>query len=499
MGIVARQTIKNNILAYVGIGFGVLSQLYIYPLDLELKGVLDTVIKYAQMLLPFTLLGVNAVMIRFLPYSENPAEEAKIQLLTRGLTVVIAVLLAITLFNLLAAEPLFFLLKEQGFLLDKVYNYHWEITWLAGAFGMAVVITTHLINMRRVAIPVIFNNWFLKVGLALIVLAVASDYVVPEYALPAVIAVSWLAVAGLFLYTFRLGALGLKWGNLNLKGVPVKEMFSLAGFSILGSAGGTIAVQLDTLMVNYYLGDKTTAIYTFVVFAALVISIPYKAINSICSPLVAEALKADDIKTIQLLYQQASQVLFAIGGVVFTGTAVCLPFVYELTSRTDQYAIGFVATLLLGVGQLFDQLTSINAVILGASKYFRWNIIFLLVMALANVVLNYYFFAVLGWGLEGAASATMLSLILFNVLKALFIYSKLGVHPLSLSLLYTFCALFIIGVLAYLLPTDSLNPYLSVGFKGAFIVGSFGLYVRFTEGVPPMKKVLDGGLKKLFE
>jgi O-antigen/teichoic acid export membrane protein len=498
MGVVARQTVKNNILAYLGVVVGVLAQFYIYPLDLEIKGFLDTVIMYARMLLPFTLLGVNAVMIRFLPYSESPVEEARVQLLTRGLTVVAVVLAVVFLFDLLIAEHFFSFLKQRSISLDNLFNYHWEVTLLAGAFGMATVITTHLMNMRRVAIPVIFNNLFHKFGLALIVITVATGYVAREMALPAMIVVVWLSVVGLLIYTFYLGALRFKWGSLKLKGVPVKEMYSLAGFSILGSAGATLAVQLDTLMVNYYLGNKATAVYTFAVFAALVISIPYKAINSICSPLVAEALKANDVKTIQRLYQQSSQVLFAIGALVFTGTVVCLPDVYELTSRTDQYAIGFVATLLLGGGQLIDQLTSINAIILGASKYFRWNIVFLLIMALTNVVLNFYFFGVLGWGLEGAAAATMLSLILFNTLKGFFIYFKFGVHPLSLSLLYTFGAMLVAGGLAYLLPTDSLNPYLSVGLKGGGVLSLFGLYVWFTDGVPPMREVLNGGFKKLF-
>lgn len=498
MGVVARQTIKNNILAYLGVVVGVLSQFYIYPLDLELKGFLDTVIKYAQMLLPFTLLGVNAVMIRFLPYSENPVEEARVQLMTRGLTVVAGVLAVIFLFDFFAADHFFSFLKQRGFSLDKLSNYYWEITWLAGAFGMAAVITTHLMNMQRVAIPVIFNNLFHKFGLAFIVLTVATGYVARQMALPAMIVVVWLSVAGLLIYTFSLGALRFKWGSLNLKGIPVKEMYSLAGFSILGSAGATLAVQLDTVMVNGFLGNKATGVYTFAVFAALVISIPYKAINSICSPLVAEALKADDVKTIQRLYQQSSQVLFAVGSLVFTGTVVCLPYVYELTSRTDQYAIGFIATLLLGSGQLVDQLTSINAVILGASKYFRWNIFFLLIMAFTNVVLNYYFFAILGWGLEGAAAATMLSLILFNVLKGVFIYIKFGVHPLSMSVLYTIGAMLFAGGVAYMLPTDGLNPYLSVGLKGGLIVSLFALYVRFTDGVPPMKNVLTSGIKGIF-
>lgn len=498
MGVVARQTIKNNIIAYFGVGIGMVSQFFIYPLDLEFKGLLDVLIKYAQMLLPFLVLGMNGVMFKFLPYINNDREVAASQLFTRAVAIVSIGILCAALSNWLFLDLLILGLSTSSLSLANLGTYRWEILSMASAFSYATVITAHLTNFSRVAIPVVFNSLTLKIGLALIVLGVFTYGISHGVAILAMIMVTWVGVLGLILYAGYLKIFQFQWGRLNLKGASVREMYSLAAYGILGSVGSVLAVQLDTVMVNGFLGNQATGVYTFAVFAALVIAIPYKAINSITAPIVATALKDRDVKTIQRVYQQSSQVLFAAGGLVFTCTVVGLPYLYELTSRTGQYAIGYWATLFLGVGQLFDMLTSINAVILGQSKYYRWNLFFLLFMALFNVVFNVLFIVLLGWGLEGAAIATMLSLFLYNALKGFYLYAKMGVYPLSYSLLLTTLLLVTSGLISMWLPLPWINPYANVLIRCGLVLVIFLSYVKFTDGVPPIREALKGGMKKLF-
>jgi O-antigen/teichoic acid export membrane protein len=500
MGLVVRQTIKNNFLAYIGVVIGVVSQLLVYAQDKEITGFLQTIIKYGQVLLPFLLLGMSQVIFRFLPYSANERDLAARQLFTRGLVVVTATTVGVLLLNLLVGDVAVQVLEEisdRSF--AKLANYRVETILLGSIMAFAAVITTHLTNFHRVAIPVIFNSLFLKIGLPLTVLAYIAGMVTKTGALWAIITVLALATLGLALYATQLKVFGIRWGKLNLENTTPSEMYSVAGFSILASMGSTLAIQLDAIMVNGYLGDSPTAVYLFSAFAAMVIGIPYKAINSIASPLVATALEADDRQKVKELYQQASQVLYAVGAFVLTGIVVCLPYTYGFTEFTQEFSVGYTATILLGIGQLFDQATSINAVILGQSRFFRWNVLFVLLMAICNVIFNIWFLGLMGWGLTGAALATAISLCFYNVIKAVFLYYKVGVQPFTPALIYTTLAMSLIGTLAYFIPDWGSNAFLNFTLKGTLISVLFFLYVYYTNGVPPMKAVLRGGIGKLFK
>jgi O-antigen/teichoic acid export membrane protein len=498
MGLVTRQAIKNNVLAYVGVGIGVFTQLWVYPEDLEIKGFIDLNLKYAQLLLPFIILGVNGVMLKFLPFSQNDRRLAASQFFTRGMLLVtfVSAILLIACACLDAFAGNWLVNEDYG--IPKIFTYRYEIVLMTSVLAYSGIVTTHLINFHRVAIPVIFNSLLLKIGLPITVLLYIGGWLTRYGSLLAILMTLLLGLIGLLLYAGHLGVLKFRLGELKLKDTAPKAMYSYAAFSFLGVAGSALILQLDVVMVGGYIGNEAAGVYTFAVFAATVIGIPYKAINSITSPSIAVALRDNDIATIQRLYQDASKILFATGGLIFTGLVICLPYVYEFTENTGKYAVAYSATVLLAASQLFDQVTSINATIFGQSKYYRWYITLLLVTALGNVYLNYLFIGQLSMGYLGAATATAISLLFFNTCKALFLAVKLKVQPLSWSVAYTFFALSAIGIVVYLLPDFSHSPYINLIVKGSSVVLLFYLFIRYTNVIPVMKKVLQSGLKGLF-
>ncbi len=497
MGVIQRQTLKNNIFAYAAIAVGAFAQLYIYPQDLELKGHADGILKWAQMILPFLALGTGAIPIRFLPYIKAPFEYASYQLLTRALAVITATICALILANYLGGELLVSVLKVFNLSIDKLENYRWEIIGIVGSFTYASIITAHLANFKRIAIPVVFNSLLPKIGLPLLVMMVVYGWGNKETFTHGLVMLYALGALGLLIYTYSLGWFRLRWGKLNLEGQTVKDMFSVAGFSIIGSLGSVLAVHLDTLSVNTYIGDFDTAIYSFAAFAILVMAVPYKAINSIAAPIVTKSWKDGDMAHLEELYQQSATVLIATGGFIYTGLVVCLPYVYQLTEGTGQLATGYTAALLLGGGVLFDQVTSINNILIGFSDYYRWNVLFVLIMGLMNVALNYLFIKQMNMGIAGAALATMCSLFIFNVTKAVFIKVRMGIHPFAFNQLLTMIVLFAIGLVAWFTPLPE-GGYLNVTIRGAIITFLFLIYLRYSDGVPPIRRALKGGVKAMF-
>lgn len=503
MGIIQRQTLKNNLLAYLAVGVGAFAQVKVYPLDLELKGHADGLLKIAMLLFPFFTLGMSVVMVRFLPYLTGDREQTAPLLLSRGLAVVTVGLAALGLVNLLAGDAIISYLQAEHWQLGKFVNYRWTIFGLLSAMVYASVFTAHLTNFKRIAIPVLFNNLLLKLGLlAIFLLSIYGYYGRPGFTTGLVI-IYFLTSFGLIAYATYLGVFRLRWGKLPLEEKNLRDMISLAAFGIFGSIGSVLATHLDTIFINTLISkdqlfsDEMTGVYSFGVFVASVIAIPFKAVNTITSPIVAERWKNKEIAELGFLYRESAMVLFAGGGFIYAGLVVCIPYLYQLTERPEELALGYYALVLLGAGQLFDQLTSINGTLISYTDYYRWNIVFLLGMGAFNAVLTYNAIAVYDYGLTGAAAATMLSLCLYNLAKGLFIYWKMGIHPLSLSLLYTGFVLALAGLAAWFVP----GPEGSLGnilFRGALVTLPFLLYLRYTNGVPPIRRMLQGGIKAMF-
>jgi O-antigen/teichoic acid export membrane protein len=113
------------------------------------------------------------------------------------------------------------------------------------------------------------------------------------------------------------------------------------------------------------------------------------------------------------------------------------------------YIVGFIKTgdallqfqpvlWIMGLGILFDVITGFNGHIIALSKYFKFNIVVMLFLAILNISLNYLAINYWHLGLVGVALATATSLILYNLIKLSFNYCKFKIHPFSVKIALSF-------------------------------------------------------------
>jgi O-antigen/teichoic acid export membrane protein len=489
MGIIQRQAIKNNIVSVLAVAVGVVSTLVVYPNDKALQGYIVAIASWALLLVPFVSLGTTAVMVRFLPSLEGDRVDAAGQLFTRAAAAMTAALVLLALVNGLAGDAIIRWLQSWGVANGVLAENRWTILGVLAALSYGGLLTTHLVNFRRIALPVVFNNLLVKLATPSLFLLIFYQLADREWLNPGIVAVYTLALLGLIAYAAYLGVLRFRWGKLRLKGVTTEDLYRLAAYSVFGAIGGRLSIYIDAITVNDVLGESETGIYAFSAFVVSVIVIPNMAINAITSPIVAEAWKEKDIPQLGFLYRETSLVLFALGGLIYAGALICLPHVYEWTDNLGGYQTGYFVVLFLGAAKLFDLLTSINGNLIGMTDYYRWNVVFIMVLGLLNVVLNYTFIAVWGMGITGAAIATMLASVLYNVLKVVLIQWKMGLQPLATGHLYIVLALCVFALCAWFVPVPA-NPFLSVLVRGSVLTLPFLAFLRYTNSVPPVRRLL---------
>lgn len=123
---------------------------------------------------------------------------------------------------------------------------------------------------------------------------------------------------------------------------------------------------------------------------------------------------------------------------------------------------------ILGSAILFDLATGFNGNIISMSKYYRYNIVFMIFLAVLTIGLNYYFLQHTGLGIAGVALATAISLTLYNIVKISFNYYKFKVHPLTIEMIFVSIITTMAITVAIILP-DFNNNFLNLIYK-PFIV-----------------------------
>jgi len=185
--------------------------------------------------------------------------------------------------------------------------------------------------------------------------------------------------------------------------------------------------KIDSMMVSAMLGLASNAIYTTAFYMATVIEIPKRALSQITMPLISKAFEQKNINEVSTLYRKTSINQFIIGSLLLIGVWINLDNIFDLMPKGENYELGKWVVIIIGFGKLMDMLFGPSSEIIVLSKYYRFNIILIVMLAAIVIISNNILIP--RYGIEGAAWGSAFALITFNVIKFIFIYVKFGIHP----------------------------------------------------------------------
>jgi O-antigen/teichoic acid export membrane protein len=224
-------------------------------------------------------------------------------------------------------------------------------------------------------------------------------------------------------------------------------------------------------MIPLLLDMAKNGVYNKVFFIANVIEMPTRAMNQITAPIIAKAWEHNDVAEIRTVYKKASNNLFVIGSFFFLLIWYVLDDLIAISANPDAFPDARNIFLLLASSKLLDMLTSVNSQIITYSKAYRYNLLFMLFLGISNLILNYILIG--RFGLVGAAMATALSLLMYNVLKLAFIQLRFRMHPFSWGTMKTMILFGVLLGLSFIVDLD-FNPFMNLGLKSLVILIIFG-------------------------
>ncbi len=482
MGIVVNQSIKNTVVTYFGFAIGAVNALFLYTnfLGKMHYGITAFVLSAANILMPLMAFGVHNTLVRF--YSRCRSEEEREEFLSFMLWMpLILILPIIAVCGFFYEDISFFVIREN----PEVKPF----LWLIPAVGICMGYFEVFYAWVKVHMQSVYGNFIsevlVRVCVMFLLFSVHWGWIDKDTFLYCTAGAYGLQLLAMFAY-----ALYVKTPKLHL-GLPhnVKDIFGYSFFIILSGSVGVLLLDFDKVMIPAYKDVSNNALYSVAIFIATVIAVPSRAMLQIIYPITAKLMSEGKMDELNDLYKKSAINLQVTGGLVMLGIFLNIHELYKLIPA--EYSGGVTVVFLIGLAKFSDLIVGNNNSIIINTQYYRAVLLFGLLLVVLMIALNMLLIPV--YGITGAAIATLVSAVVYNSIKLLFIVKKMGLNPFSGNTLKSFGIIALVFVVFYFWDFG-FHPIVNMMFKSVLITAIYGyLNYRWTISAE-INQVIDKAL-----
>ena len=461
MSVVARQGFKYSIIGYIGFLLGTISAIFIFPNDFEFYGKLRYILPSAEFLVPFVVMGISYSNVKFFHKVDTDGKKQNMLSLS---------LLAVFI-NFLIFIVVFFLLPclYPKFRHTEAWKAKEIILPLVMILSFCTIFNKYTSNYKRIVVSNIFDNLFPKIA------NLGAFCLFFYFALSQNIAFAFffgmfaLMLFGYIYYTNRLEKINLDFSTDYFKKDGFwKEFFNYSFFGFLGTFGNYLAI--NSLMIGEFMGMEENGIYAVLYALISLISIPQLGLFNVSAPIISKNLADGDMEGLDKFHKKTSLSLYFLGAVLFSCIMVGFPYLTHFMPKNGTMLREYEPVVWIwGSAVLVDLATGFNGNIISLSKYYKFNILVMLLLAGLTIGLNLYFIKNTDLKLIGIALSTAISLTTYNVVKIIFNYIMFKVSPLTIEMIFVSIICTLAITVAIVLPNFN-NNFINLLYKPAVVL-----------------------------
>jgi O-antigen/teichoic acid export membrane protein len=426
MGIIRKQSFVSSIYIYLGFAIGALNTMYFFPkyFTAEEFGLTKLLTEVAMLIGMFCTLGSGTATVKFFPFYKSylPARKNDLPFITI-LVCIIGCLLFISI-TPFCKELIIRKFSRNSLLFVRYFHLIYPLT-IGYAFWLLLesiqwslhnsMLTNFLkeVGFRFITTLLIVIYMLGLVGFNQFIILFSGLYLIPV-----LILIMDLQRKGYFNFTFRLSKVTKRLG---------KYMLTFSLFIFSGQMVALIARTSDTILISGKSenGLTDTAVFTIATFLIALMEVPQRSMMGIAVATISYAWKDKDMKKIEDMYKKTALTLTILG--LGIGCAIFLNADNLVKYFGDKYAALPMLIMILGIAKLIDLGTGLNSQILLSSKY--WRIDFGTNMLLLFLSIPFNFYLISKIGVVGSAYATLISTIIYNLVRMIFILKLFGIWP----------------------------------------------------------------------
>ena len=259
-----------------------------------------------------------------------------------------------------------------------------------------------------------------------------------------------------------------------LNGELKKKMFNVGLFGILTSFSGILVLNIDSIMINSYLDLGSTGIYAITFYFGTIILIPSRSLLKISSVIIADSWKTNDVDTVNKIYFKSCLNQLIIGGLLFIGIWSNIDNIFNEHLLGSKFESGRYVIFFISLASLIQMAGGTSNMILFTSGKYKIHTYFMAVLIILLIISNMIFIPL--YGITGAAIASSIAFLVFNILKYLYLKSVFGFKPYNYKTAIVILVILISFGVDYLIPQFS-NFIVDIIIRSAIIAISFSFLI----------------------
>jgi O-antigen/teichoic acid export membrane protein len=490
MGVIQRQGLQSAIITYLGMLVGFASLLVVQPWLLSPEEIGLTRILYSFSFLISTVLPLSAgnITTKFFPKFRDASSKHK------GF---LGFMLLFPLLGCLIVLPILYFFKSEvmaRYALESplFVEYFFWIFPLSVVLTLISLMNNYLFAVFRPLLPALAQEVLIRVFFIVLIIVYASGWINLDSFIACFFGTYLLQLFLILGQTVRIGAWSLSFDKSLMSKPLLKEML-VYGATVFGAGIASMAIKLlDAVVLGQYVPLAMVGIYGVAAFIPTFIEAPVTALDKVANPRVSHAWEKGDMENIQEIYYKSSRYLFVLGGFLFLMVVLNAKFLFKWLP--PEFYAGVPVVQILSLAALFNLMTGSNTSIIFNSSRFMIGAMALIGVAILNLVL--LFVLIPPYGLLGAAWATCLSALAYNLFKYLFILIKFKLQPFDRRTVYIALSILLSLGAASALPLFG-NVFLDVA-SHAFVGGIvYTILIWYSRAVEDLSDLLPFFKKKL--
>ena len=241
-------------------------------------------------------------------------------------------------------------------------------------------------------------------------------------------------------------------------------------------------------MISALLGLSDTGVYTTAFYIAIIIEMPRRAISQISTPILSKLFKEKNLNTIENYYKIVSINQLIIGSLLFLLLISNLESIFNIIPNKNNFINGISIVPIICIAKLITMTSSFGSELILMSKHYKFSVTSIIILAIITIFSNYILIP--KYGIDGAAYAALLSSVIFNFTKIIFIYSKYYFLPFSIKSVYVIIITIFLYFIINFLPSYE-NFVLDILFKSFVIMILFIPIIYFFKISIDLNKLID--------
>jgi O-antigen/teichoic acid export membrane protein len=488
VGVVQRQGIKNTIIIYIGILIGFISLLIIQPtyLTKSEQGLTRLLLAFSSLFSSVFSVSISTVTIRFFPQFKNPEKNHHGYFGFMLLFPLIGTLLGCLILYLFKDYIVTYYSKES-----KVFTEYFYYTFLFSFFlTVTLALNGYCGGILKTTAPSFLSDVFVRIVFIGLILAYHFDYLTFHQFIIGFIFSYGFSTLLLLAYIYKYDNPGLKIDWEHVHKVGLKVIFKYGAILTITAITSVSLKFLDMIMIGHFKTEADVGVYSIAAFIATIIETPLNSLERIAHTKISHSFAANNFQEIKDIYFKSSRYLLIFGGLL---TVLVVTNIHDLLLLVpNDYTAGINVTIVLSLSAFINMATGVNYPIIFNSSRYYWGSVFVFIMLSAAVILNIVLIPV--YGIIGAAIATAISSVLYNLMKFFFIWIHFNMQPFDKKTILILLLLSIAYGVNFLIP-DLDNLYLNVLIHGLvttamYLTGVYGLKIvpEFHKHIPLIGK-----------